>query len=62
MSSMNQYKYVSEELNKRKKDWTAFASITGMSRKTIERIAAQRNDPQYSFIYRLYELLKRSPD
>jgi predicted transcriptional regulator len=52
--------FVVTELNRRKPDWAAFSEITGMSKKTIERIAARKHDPRYSHISKLYELLKRA--
>lgn len=57
---MDIYHFVIHELNRRRDEWTAFAQITGMSRKTIERMAGKKHDPRFSHVARLYELLKRS--
>ena len=52
-------KYVITELNKRKSEWADFSKITGISTKTIYRIANSKTDPVYSSVDRLYKLLER---
>ena len=55
---MDIYKFVSNELNKRKGEWTALAKRAGISRKTIERMAVMKNDPRHSVLMKVYGLLK----
>lgn len=45
------------ELNKRKSEWTVLAVQANLSRKTIERIAANRTDPRVSHVEKLSALL-----
>ena len=52
-------KLVTTELNKRKSEWPDFSKVTGMSTKTIYRIANGLTDPVYSNVEKLYILLKR---
>ena len=44
-------------LNERKKEWTAIAQKTGLSRKTIERVAWNRTDPRVSVLQRIIDAL-----
>jgi predicted transcriptional regulator len=53
-------KYVITELNKRKSEWDDFSKVTGISTKTIYRIANNKTDPVYSTVERLYLLLKQA--
>lgn len=53
-------KYVIAELNRRKSEWAEFSEMTGISTKTIYRIATNRTDPVYSNVERLYLLLKKA--
>lgn len=45
-------------LNARKKEWTAIAAKSGVSRKTIERIAGNKTDPRVSILQKIYLALK----
>lgn len=45
-------------LNSRKKEWTTIAEKAGVSRKTIERIAANKTDPRLSIVQKIYMALK----
>lgn len=53
-------KYVIAELNRRKSEWAEFSEMTGISTKTIYRIATNRTNPVYSNVERLYLLLKKA--
>ena len=48
------------ELNKRKSEWDDFSKVTGISTKTIYRIANGLTDPVYSNVEKLYLLLKQA--
>lgn len=50
--------YVKTELNRRKYEWDDFSKVTGISTKTIFRIANNKTDPVYSNVEKLYLLLK----
>lgn len=52
--------FVITELNKRKGDWENIHKVTGISTKTIGRIANDRVDPRYSNIEKLFLLFKRN--
>lgn len=52
--------YVKNELTKRKSEWDDFSKVTGISTKTIYRIANGKTDPVYSTVERLYLLLKQA--
>lgn len=52
--------FVITELNKRKREWDDFHKVTGISTKTIGRIANDTVDPRYSNIEKLYLLLKQN--
>jgi len=52
--------FVSTELQKRKSEWQDFSKVTGISTKTIFRIAHNKTDPVYSSVEKLYLLLKNN--
>ena len=51
-------KFVITELKRRKSEWADFSKITGISTKTIYRIANSKTDPAYSSVDRLHKLLE----
>lgn len=52
--------FVITELNKRKAEWDNFHKVTGISTKTIERIAKDSVDTRYSNVEKLFLLLKQN--
>jgi len=48
--------FVINELNKRKGEWEKIQKVTGISTKTIGRIANDSVDPRYSNVEKLYLL------
>jgi predicted transcriptional regulator len=52
--------FVITELNKRKGEWETIHKVTGISTKTIGRIAHDTVDPRYSNIEKLFLLFKHN--